>query len=349
MHNAHDPELSRLADCFSRLDNHPPRFRPSPPRSAALLEIGAWLERHVRPQARYDLAALNPHPVWNIIMQRLQRLLERLRRAAGQAGTVVWQWYNSGVLITSRGTVIALDLVPCPRPFGWREPPGLTAQLAELLDVLLITHAHPDHYDRKLVSLCLQRGKPVILPADPAGARDPAPHALFLSGEEGFCEEIQTVRVSVKRALHVWREHFEQVPSLYYDLLLPDGTRMLFMGDGDYTRSLDEAPPAIDWLFVTWRSPNADYEPDEPAAKGSPADALAAAAQVLRPAAVILEHYAELEHVYQGYPASLNLAVEQIQAVPGTDCLFWGEHAVPPRHPCAGGRGDPGAESAIRA
>jgi len=346
MQDVQDAELSRLADCFSRLDNHPPRFAPSPPRSATLLEIGAWLERHVRPQARFDLAALNPHPVWNIIMQRLQRLLADLKSTGDAPGTTVWQWYNSGVLITSGGTVIALDLVPCLRSFGWREPSGLTDELADLLDMLLVTHPHPDHYDRTLVSACLERNKPVILPADLAADWNREQNALFLSGDEDFCEEIKRVRISVKRAIHVWREHYDEVPSLYYDLLLPDGIRLVFMGDGDYTRSLDDAPAEIDWLFVTWRSPNADYEPDEPGAKGSPADALAAAATALRPAAIILEHYAELEHIYQGYPASLDVAVEQIRAVAGSDCLFWGEHAVPPRRSYTAGCDSPGASYA---
>jgi len=326
-----DP-LEQLGSLFSDLESTPPQFRYHPRRAEILLRIAEWLETNIRPGQLYDLAAVNPHPVWKLIEGRLLRLLSQLESSPQNDPPRVWQWYNSGVIITAPALTLALDLVPVPRPFGWPEPAGLSDRIASRIDGLLVTHPHPDHYDRFLVHACLRHGKPVYLPAVLSSDWTRQPHLHLLPVERKSRGRVGPATFTAHPALHVWRDSPAEVPSLCYEVQLPGSFNLIFTGDADYTRPLEPESPPVDWLFVTWRSPNASFDPGDPAARGRPADALRAAADRLHPAAVILEHYAELEHIYQGYPASLDLAVEQIRQVPATDCLFWAEVASPPRH-----------------
>lgn len=329
--NQNTISVHALADLFRRLDEAPPVFGFHPVRAQILLEIGQWLEAHIRPEGYFDLQHISPNPVWELIQNRLLKRLEQIQSFGLSDQPRIWQWYNSGVIICAGHWRLAFDLVPIPRAFGWAEPPGLTEKLADTIDMLFVTHGHPDHFDHRLAQACLRRGKPVYLPESLA---ENWPHGIqpqFLSLEKESYEERDNISFVSRPGIHVWRDTPEEVPSIYYEVEAPDRLRLIFTGDLDYSRSLSSPAGKVDWLFVTWRSPNARYEPGHPEAIGTPADALRLAVNQVQPAAVILEHYGELEHIYQSYPASLDIAVEQIKAIPGTDCLFWGETAAPPR------------------
>jgi L-ascorbate metabolism protein UlaG (beta-lactamase superfamily) len=234
--------------------------------------------------------------------------------------------YNSGVIIRSGDVNIGLDTIPMLRSFNWPEPDGLTERMAELLDMLLITHHHPDHYDRRLVAECLKRDKPVFMPESLAREWEDAPTLYPAHG--GMQEEQNDHLITARHALHVWREAIEDVPLVYYEITGPQEYTLLFSGDADYTRTFCKTPGiSVDLLFLPWRNPNARYEEGHAEQTGTTLDAVRVAVDTIQPKAILLEHYAELEHIYQDYPASYDIALNLKKQLDTTPCdwLFWGE------------------------
>jgi L-ascorbate metabolism protein UlaG (beta-lactamase superfamily) len=77
-----------------------------------------------------------------------------------QSGLVIYKLYNEGTILRSRDVTIAIDLVLHP------ENGELARGFAEMVDGLLVSHVHGDHYDRgsQLYPELEKAGKPLILP-----------------------------------------------------------------------------------------------------------------------------------------------------------------------------------------
>ncbi|MBN1270599.1 MAG: MBL fold metallo-hydrolase [Kiritimatiellae bacterium] len=316
--------IAEFTEATETLDRRRPDFGPSVEREQALLRIGAFLETSVRRGQPYDLET-QPNPVWKIIEERLTRAMGEIEVPQRAGGVELWQMYNAGVIIRNSGVTVGLDVIPMPRMFGWPEPPGWTARLARLMDILLITHDHDDHCDPALVNACLALGKPVCMPAALAAAWGSQPNVRGVA--DGWSLELGGMSVLGRTGIHVWRETPEEKPSVYYEVTLPGGYALVFAGDVDYTKRFEKsAGKRIDLLFLPWRAPNPLYEEGRPEQVGTPLDAAQIAVERIRPGAVLLEHCAELQHVHGGFQASYDIALEVQRGleVP-CDCLFWGE------------------------
>ncbi len=95
----------------------------------------------------------------------------------------------------------------------------------------------------------------------------------------------------------------------------------------DYTREFEKTPEQhVDLLFLPWRNPNRFYEDGHSQQMGTTLDAARVALERVAPSAVIYTHCAELQHVYKGFPASYDMALELKRALPvPSELLFWGE------------------------
>ena len=318
-------KIQSLVDALARLDANPPSFRPNESRRDAFLWVGRFFEESIRPGHEYDLKQ-NPGPLRQLVEPRLVAAAKDIAAAKMNAHQVTaWQMYNHGVIVKSGGAVVGLDVVPITRSFDWEEPAGFTDSLAELLDVLFITHNHSDHYDEPLVRACLQRGKPVVMPESMARkwVADPALHAAG----NGWSRTICGLQITAREGVHLWRKTVGEVPLTYYEIACPQGFRFIFGGDVDYTKLFEKTPGAnIDLFFLPWRNPNEFYEPGHPAQEATTIDAVRIAIERIRPAAMLYEHCAELDHVYEGYPASFDIALELQRLVPiPSELMFWGE------------------------
>lgn len=68
--------------------------------------------------------------------------------------------YSSGVVLRTKDACIGIDIC-----YGEGLYDGLyKEELADMLDVLYVTHAHGDHYDLELFRMMMARGKPVVGP-----------------------------------------------------------------------------------------------------------------------------------------------------------------------------------------
>ncbi|MBU1694018.1 MAG: MBL fold metallo-hydrolase [Verrucomicrobia bacterium] len=313
------------------LDSTPPIFSDSPARRDAFLRLGEFFEQSTRASAIFDLKTW-PNPVWNEIETRLSRALDAIEAEPADAPATAWQLYNDGVVLTVDGLAIGLDIFPMPRRFGWAQPVGPTDRLASLLDVLFITHRHPDHYDKDLVQACLERGKPVVLPASLAA--DWADFKTVIPADDGQTFQVAGLEVTARRGFHVWRATMDEVPLVYYEAVCPGGFTFLFIGDLDYSKRLEKTPGReIDLFLIPWRHPNENHEPGHVAQTGVTFDAVQSALNKIQPRALLYEHLAELEHVYDGFPASYDIALDLKSRVSvPSELLFWGEHIRLPRH-----------------
>jgi L-ascorbate metabolism protein UlaG (beta-lactamase superfamily) len=319
-------KLSELKKALDTLDAQPPAFHPNEQRDEAFLCIGRFLETATREGARFDLAQ-KPNAVWELIEARLLKALDEIEAPSfAQNGGVLWQMYNSGVIIRCAEIVMAFDVIPMPRKFGWSEPPGLTERIARDIDFLLVTHDHTDHYDGQLVRECLRLGKPVCMPASLAGEweSDVNLHAV----DDGWTLDVSDTGIIGRRGCHVWREAMDEVPLVYYEVICPSGHRLIFGGDVDYTKSFEKTPGvAIDLLFLPWRAPNEAYEEGHEKQQGTPLDAARAALDRVGPRVLLYEHCGELEHVYDGFPSSYDIALHLKKSLDTpSELLFWGEH-----------------------
>ena len=313
---------------MTELEAVPPSWPWQEKRVQTFQKIGRFLEETIHAGQCFDLT-LNPNPLWDAIYLRLtQAVLDLDAPAAKDGEWHLLQMYNAGLLITDGDVMFGVDVVPVLRTYGWPDPADLTRKIAERMDFLLITHHHPDHYDRALVRACLALGKPVCLPEDLRSEWESDPNLIFL--RDGHSLNLCDMEITGRRCIHVWRKTAEELALIYYELTDRAGRTLFFAGDADYTQSFFASPgKSVDALFLPWRNPNARYEDGHPEQTGVIEEALRIAIDRLHPRRIILEHYAELEHLYQHYPASYDLAARQKKAsdVP-LEWLFWGERMV---------------------
>ena len=291
----------------------------SPEFYRQLVEFGRFVETECRPGCCHDLARW-PNLLWQKVEVQMLAGLQRFLRADDD-GITMLQWYNSGVFIKAAGMIVAFDLLPVPRYYGWPEPEGLTAKIAEAIDVLLITHAHQDHFDIELVNACQRLGKPVYM------------HPAAAPVESGVCPVADGCRYNLDRisfvahhACHVWRKSAEEVPLTAFEVDFAAQFRVVFCGDADYTRGLANVAPSPDALFITWRNPGPQYEDGHPEQTGTTLDAVRLAVKRFVPRRLILEHYGELDHIYKGFSASYEMAISLIEKIEvPTSVHFWGD------------------------
>ncbi len=317
--------IQSFVDALAILDSNPPSFRISERRRNAFLEIGRFFEESIRPGREYDLKH-NPGPIRQLIEPRLAAAVANVAATSlAEDQVTAWQMYNHGVIVKAGRVAIGLDVIPFTRAFDWDEPAGLTDSIADAIDALLVTHSHADHYDESLIRACLERGKPVLMPEPMTGkwVSHPALHAAA----DGSTHELAGLHIMARRGIHLWRKDADEVPLTYYEIACPRGFRFIFGGDVDYTKRFEKTPGAdIDLFFLPWRNPNEIYEPGHPAQEATTIDAVRIAIERIRPAAMLYEHCAELDHVYEGFPASFDVALElqRLVRIP-SELMFWGE------------------------
>jgi hypothetical protein len=284
-----------------------------------LIEFGRFLERECLPGGRHDLKNW-PNAVWQKIIEGMLHGLNEFMNYSSPEPLFL-QWYNSGVFVKVAGKILAFDILPVPRFYNWPEPPDLTNKLAEIIDVLAITHAHADHFDEKLAARCSELGKSVLMPV---GAIENFAGITCLGDRKVF--DCGPLSLRAHRACHVWRDSPDDVAIAAFEVSAADNFRMVFCGDSDYTKDLPAITPQPDLMFITWRNPGPKYEDGHPAQQACTIDAVTLAITRFAPRQLVLEHYAELDHIYKGFSASYEIAIELIKnlQVP-TSIHFWGD------------------------
>ena len=114
------------------------------------------------------------------LQKRRKEFFQFLRGPRPAGGELqVAKLYSSGVVLRTKDACIGIDLC-----YGEGLYDGLyKEELADMLDVLYVTHAHGDHYDLELFRMMMARGKPVV------GPHTMARHFTDVQGEKHFWED----------------------------------------------------------------------------------------------------------------------------------------------------------------
>ncbi|MEA2062244.1 MAG: hypothetical protein U9P14_00975 [Gemmatimonadota bacterium] len=92
------------------------------------------------------------------------RALDRIETEQVTSAAVVWKLYNHAFVIRTSGHTFAYDI------FRGVEEVSMTEEqlgrLADVLEVLFISHFHRDHADYGFAELMVERGKKVVVPED---------------------------------------------------------------------------------------------------------------------------------------------------------------------------------------
>jgi len=188
---------------------------------------------------------------------------------------------NEGVLLTTRSGKVAIDcMFDAPNP-AYAAPPAAMLQAMtngtapfDDLDLILLTHDHPDHYAPELVAQALSHNREAVFVApvdavaaleraapDWAGIRDRVV-AVAIDVRAAFDSVINGIRVQAYRTLHSGARETPQ--NLVY-LLEMDGRTIFHEGDSDGSvqtyEALGLAEKNIDLALVHfWLPTNQDGE-----------------------------------------------------------------------------------------
>lgn len=324
-------KLGPWLKCLQALDRHSPSFEWQTERAQAFLQMGRFLEENIRAGQPGDLKNGSTSKLWQSVESRLLNALRDAESAPDTKGELrVWQMYNSGALIKDGPVLMGFDLLPIPRVFGWKEPAGLTERMADMVDILFVTHRHGDHYDRALVGACLDRERPVCLPDAIAADWEGRAHVVRFPNDKD--RRLRGVSIRGRAGTHVWRAHYEELPLICFEVTGPSGLTIIHGGDIDYTREFEKSPNRqIALFFLPWRAPNSLYENGHPDRIADLIDAVKIALDRVQPEYMLYGHCAELEHVYDLFPASYDMALDMKKSLPvKSELLFWGEEIVIP-------------------
>jgi len=187
----------------------------------------------------------------------------RLEKAIGEIETsqptkneiFLWYIYNMGLIIKSENTTVGVDL-------GQEWLSSKLTKLADLVDLLIFSHPHPDHLNLKLAKRAVENGVPLIIPSG-----NVTPEAFF--GERGISKKamsmteavakfakiknkdliiemapgktrtIKGVKITAYPATHGGPEHLQSTPTRWFYFEIAN-TRFLHTDDGE----LKEVPVA---------------------------------------------------------------------------------------------------------
>lgn len=198
---------------------------------------------------------------------RFDKLYAEIKNTQVPEGQIkLWYVYNMGVVAKTKNLTVGFDLANEWINFD-------IPQLADQLDILIISHPHPDHYDSSLVKRALNRGVKVVLPSGKIKKEWRKPIRSDPNGKElkeifGNSEhlipmdenEIKVVKQAKITALSAEHGKGElPVPTRWF-LVEVNGFTILHTDDAELTMSgketLKKSHQGIDIFLMDIRAPN---------------------------------------------------------------------------------------------
>jgi len=220
------PEIAAMRDRWAGatldwvagvLKASPPDTVRRPRRELALVSLDDVLHLTGAPQ----MAA-----VAAFFSSQTELALKEIEGPAPQSGARVWKLYNHGFVIRTAHHCYGFDIVP-----GVDETSMSGEQmgrLADMLEVLFISHRHGDHADGKFAQMMLDRDKTVVINPNVWEDKRPSTGKLIRIGGDrsGAVNGIK---------FEVFPGHQENIPNNVY-LVTADSVNVMHTGD-QYSRS----------------------------------------------------------------------------------------------------------------
>lgn len=138
------------------LHDNPPVLKPGSARKLALYSIDGLLH-----DTRIDSAIA----LRQFLKDRMKLVLDAFQKPAPAKGMQVFKLYNQGFLVRTASVTIGFDLVMANTKQGALIDSAQMASIADVCDVLLVSHIHGDHADVKVAKMFADRRKMVFTPS----------------------------------------------------------------------------------------------------------------------------------------------------------------------------------------
>ena len=152
---------------------------------------------------------------------RVDQAIDEIKETKIASGEIrIWSLLNMGVVAKTSSKIIAFDIADMPLSTAQK-------RLANIADVILVTHGDGDHYDPSLLKKALEQGKNVVFPED-----------LGFKLKYGEAVSIGGIKITAFQTDHRGDGNFLE-PNAWY-LAEVDGFKLLHTGDGGGFKKKDE-------------------------------------------------------------------------------------------------------------
>ena len=144
--------------------------------------------------------------------------IKKIKETKVEAGRIrIWHLYNMGIVAKTENKVVAFDLarVPFSKTYG---------ELIEMIDVLITSHLHGDHFDSNMLGQMAEQGKALIF-SEGGGKTDKA-----IELKSGETIDIDGIKVTAYQTDHRGDGNF-YFPCGWFWVEV-DGFNLLHTGDG---------------------------------------------------------------------------------------------------------------------
>jgi len=181
------------------LQAYPPAVETDKHRQLALVTLDQFL--HDADYYRRDAF----YPFVNV---RMARMLDAMDETV-LSGVRVYKLYNSGFILKTLKTTVAIDIVPGGENYKALLTDSVIGEIADRCDMLLVTNSDSKHANRKVANAFVEAGKKVIVPK---GLWSNLGETVVATGEEDDDEGIDLGAVT----LHILPGHNGNVRNNVY-------------------------------------------------------------------------------------------------------------------------------------
>jgi len=257
---------------------HPPSLNDDEIRKLAFMMIDNVLHE--------EKAAFRP-AVQDFFKARFRNAVSEIINEKVDKGAVVWKLYNHAFVVKTKSVTIGFDIqrgVTGVEDF--RIPEELISELAEVVDILFISHYHNDHADEWVAGEFLKRNKPVVTAPEIFSKADIYNKIIHPERAVGKLQEITLPSTGKKLELVVYPGHQgEKILNNVYLVFTSENLSFLHTGDQSNSNDLEwidrisESFPVDVAMINSW-----SYYPGQRLANG------------IKPKLIIPGHENELGH-----------------------------------------------------
>lgn len=216
-------------------------------------------------------------------------------------GMVIWKMYNHGYLIKTPQLVFAFDLTSGYQ--GW--PYDLPAEILDAIDVLFLSHRHPDHWTDFINKRVMSNGGFVVVPAVESYLGN-----LFVDESDSLT--ILGLEVKVHNGVH-------SAPVRIFEVTTPNGIKILHTGDNQSSQTLPDVL-GVDFMFLNaWVNEGGST---------SPVEGMRNAVNKIQPQVMIPGHILEIFHDNPAGLYSNAFAVDDVTLPSVVQIMAWGERYI---------------------
>ena len=206
-------------------------------RQAFLLSLDVFIQNRYQELPKfveYSVYMGRNFASWSLVRllrMQVQRIIMEIRETTVESGIVVWRVYNEGFIVKTHNLTLGFD-VACT---SWLCPE--IAEFADLVDLLFVSHLHNDHADSEVLSRAAARGVKIIVPGPELErvamylTNLPLNASQYVPVYEGEPINVSGVQVRAFPGPH-------SILNYAYLVELPDGLRLLHMGDTEHFGNL---------------------------------------------------------------------------------------------------------------